>query len=169
MKSVCVFGLSVALLLVVADASAQRIRLTDSLSPQQIYSLDVGWQPYELSQAVSAMLNDQTAALPPLTGFLPGVEIRLNTQNYVGQRVRIYLALPPITADPSSGTLQLSWEVSGDFLPGSVHTGQEALLFEGELVNQVTSGTFNFVLLIESDGVPESFSIEPYYELEVLY
>ena len=170
MKTVYVLTLAVSLLLAFADASAQRIRLSDTLSPQQNYALDLAWQPHEVTQFVTAMLNGQEGSLPPLRGFLPGVDIRLNTREYVDQRVRIYLVLPAtIAADPSSGSLQLSWEVSGDFLPGSVHAGQEALLFEGELKSPVTSGNFNFMLVIESDGIQDSFSIEPYYELEILF
>jgi len=170
MKTVNILFLVVSLLLACMDASAQRVRLSDALSPQQNYSLDLARQSHELTQMVTAMLNGSESSLPPLMGIIPGVEIRLNTSDYVGQRVRIFLALPAtITADPSAGSLQLSWEVSGDFLPGSLHAGQEALLFEGELKNPVTSGTFNFMLLVESDSIEDSFVIEPYYELEVLF
>jgi hypothetical protein len=160
----------VFLLLLSVEVAAQRVRLTDTLSPQQVHSVDLAWQPYELAHAVNGILNDEGAALPPLKGFLPAVEIRLNVVDYVDQRVRIYLVLPgTIVADPSAGTLELSWEVTGDFLPGSVRLGQEALLFDGVLTEPVASGTFDFILIADSDGVPESFSIEPYYELEVSY
>ena len=170
MKSIFLFTLTSSLLLVSADALAQRIRLSDLLSPQQIYTLDLAWHPNEVARAVNAMLNDQVAAFPPLQGIVSGVEIRLNTEAYVGQRVRIYLVLPAmIVADPSAGTLQLSWDENGDFLSGSVYAGQEALLFEGVLEKPLTSGILNFVLLVESDGIPDSFSIEPYYELELLF
>jgi hypothetical protein len=170
MKTANILLLAMSLLLTCTDTLAQRVRLSDALSPRQNYSLDLAWQPYELTQMVTALLNGETGMLPPLMGIIPGVEIRLNTSDYVGQRVRIYLVLPAtITADPSAGSLQLNWEVSGDFLPGSVHAGQQALIFEGELDSPVTSGTFNFMLLIESDEIQDSFIIEPYYELEVLF
>ncbi len=170
MKTVNIFILTVSLLLTGADTLAQRVRLSDALSPQQNYSLDMARQSHEITHMISAMLNGNAAAMPPLMGIVPGVEIRLNTSEYTGQNVRIYLVLPAtITADPSMGSLQLSWEVSGDFLPGSVHAGQEALLFEGELKNPVASGTFNFMLLVDSDEIEDSFIVEPYYELEVLF
>jgi len=170
MKMVTIFILTVSSLLACADTLAQRVRLSDALSPQQNYSLDLARQTHELTHMVTAMLNGDQGVLPPLLGIVPGVEIRLDTSLYVDQRVRIYLILPAtITADPGAGSLRLSWEVSGDFLPGSVHAGQEALLFEGELKTPVTSGTFNFMLLVESDSIEDSFIIEPYYELEVLF
>jgi len=170
MKTANILILTTSLLLACAGASAQRVRLSDALSPQQNYSLDLTRQSQELMLMVTAMLNGSESSLPPLQGIIPGVEIRLNTSKYVGQRVRIYLVLPAtIAADPSAGSLQLSWEVSGDFLSGSAHAGQEALLFEGELVNPVTSGTFNFLLIVDSDSIDDSFIIEPYYELEILF
>lgn len=160
--------LGMASLLVGFDASAQRIRLSDSLSPQQNYSMDLSWQPQELNQYIAALLQGGEGPFPPMRGFLSGVEIRLYTADYVGQNVRIYLVLPSIVADPSAGTLQLSWESSGVFLPGSVRAGQETLLFEGMLENEVTVGTFNFMLQVEGGGTQNSLLIEPYYELEVL-
>jgi hypothetical protein len=170
MKKLYFFLLALFLLMSFTAASAQRIRLTDTLSPQQNYSVDLGLQQHEITQMVASILNGEESPLPPLRGVIPGVEIRLDTRDYVDQRVRIYLVLPAtITAEPGSGTLQLSWEASGDFLPGSVRPGQETLLFEGELKKPVTSGTFNFMLLVESDGIQDSFSIEPYYELEILF
>ena len=162
--------LSVFLLLACEAASAQRVRLSDALSPQQNYTLDLARQSHEMTQMVAALLNGDAGYLPPLQGIVPGVEIRLDTSEYVDQRVRIYLVLPAtITADPSQGSLQLSWEVSGDFLSGSVFAGHEALLFEGLLRKPVTSGAFNFALVIQSDEIQDSFIIEPYYELEVLH
>jgi len=170
MKSVNTLILTVSLLLACANTYAQRVKLSDALSPQQNYSLNLSRPANELTQMITALLNGGQGVMPPLQGIVPGVEIRLDTSEYVGQRVRIYLLLPAtITADPSQGGLQLGWEVSGDFLPGSVRSGQEALLFEGELEKPVTRGTFNFMLLIESGDVQDSFVIEPYYELEVLY
>ena len=157
------------LLLLCFDASAQRVRLSDALSPQQNYVLDLTWQPNELNQFVGAMLSGQEVSFPPMRGYLPGVELRLNTADYRDRNVRIYMVLPAtIVADPSAGTLELSWEVSGEFLPGSVRAGQETLIFEGTIVNEVTTGTFNFMLQIQEGGSQDTLLIEPYYELEVL-
>jgi hypothetical protein len=170
MKPIYIIFLVVAMLLAGTDTFAQRVRLSDALSPQQNYSLNLARNSHELTQMVTALLNGDRTFLPPLQGVISGVEIRLDTSDYVDQRVRIYLVLPAtLTSDPSQGDLQLSWEASGDFLPGSVHAGQEALLFEGELKDPVTSGTFNFVLFIQSDEIQDSFIVEPYYELEVLF
>jgi hypothetical protein len=170
MKPIYIIFLVVSMLLACTDIFAQRVRLSDALSPQQNYSLNLARNSHELTQMVTGLLNGDRTFLPPLQGVIPGVEIRLDTSDYVDRRVRIYLVLPATqTSGPSQGDIQLSWEASGDFLPGSVHAGQEALLFEGELKDPVISGTFNFVLSIQSDEIQDSFIVEPYYELEVLF
>ena len=77
MKTVNILILAIFLLLAGANASAQRVRLSDALSPQQNYSLDLAWQSHELTPMVTAILNGNESALPPLMGIVPGVEIRL--------------------------------------------------------------------------------------------
>ena len=140
---------AIALLLALVlspTALAQRTALDDSLSPRQVYDLDVGWGPQEIMRSVRALLNDQDPILPPITGYLPGVDIRLDTRAYVGRTVRIYLRLP--TAMPgadSVGDIELSWRANdGQLQGGSVSPGQEALLFEGTVDGPVTGGVLNF-------------------------
>jgi len=156
-------------LLVASNSLAQRVMLDDTLSPQQVFSLDLSWQPHDVARALTGMLSDQPSALPPLIGYVPGVEIRLNTVDFVGQQVRIFLSLPAgITGDISTAGIELAWEASGAFLSGSVRPGQETLIYEGVLEAPVTSGTFDFILSIDDGGIPDSFNLEPDYELEVI-
>ena len=147
---------------------AERVRLSDALSPQQNYALDLDWQPQDINQMIMSLLSGSAGAAPPLVGYLPAVEVRLDTRQFVGQRVRVYLRMPSAITDPSQTALRLNWEASGDLLSGSVYAGQEALLFEGRLENQVLDGVLNFVVIVEGQGVEESFVIEPIYELEVI-
>lgn len=169
MKALLNMGACILLAAVTEHALAQRAQLDDSPSPRQIYSLDLGWQPQHVINTVQALLNERDATLPPLTGFLPGVELRFDTRRYVGREVRIFLRLP--TALPGTdrlGDIEMSWEPNGRFHGGSVSPGQEALLFEGSIDRPVTGGVLNLRLSIGPGGAPERFSIEPIYEVEII-
>jgi len=169
MKALAQLGSCLLLVVMAQAAPAQRAVLDDSPSPRQTYSLDLGWQPHEIRQSLQALLNDQNADVPPLTGIVPGVDIRLDTRRYVGQPVRIFLRLP--TAMPgtnSLGDIELSWQPGGPFQGGSVSPGQEALLFEGMIDQPVTGGVLNFILSIGPGGAPDRFNVEPVYEVEII-
>jgi hypothetical protein len=155
--------------LTVPTAYAERVLLDDSLSPRQNYAVDLTWDPQSVGQALGALFEDQSAALPPLTGYLSAVEIRLDTSRYVGQRARIFMSFPAnITGDNSGGTLGMAWEARGQFESGSMLPGQAVLIFEGPIDAPIVSGTFDFAISIGSAGHSESFSFELVYELEVI-
>jgi len=169
MRTLSVIAVAILLCLASPAALSQRAILDDALSPRQSVAVNLTWQPQDVVAAMNALINDDAEALPPLNGQIPNVEIRLNTRQWIGERVRIYLSLPAnIVGDNSAGTLRLSWRSSGAFEAGSVFPGSEALIYEGLIESPVTSGTFDFVLSLESDGIPDSFSFEPIYELEII-
>ena len=149
-------------------AFAQRVVLDDSLSPRQAYTLDLAWQSQDITAALQAMLGDDDAALPPLRGYLPDVEIRLDTRAHTGQRARVFLSLPAAIVGEAGGTLELSWKGRGDFLSGSVRPGQQALVFEGEIERPVLQGVFDFMVALQVGAAASSFTFEPVYEIEVL-
>lgn len=151
------------------EAQAQRIVLDDSLSPRQKFSLELRWSPQDVQQALGALFSDQNSQLPPLSGYLTGVEVRLDTRQFVGQRVRIYLVIPAsVAGDTSGGSLEVAWQARGLFESGSAASGQATLVFEGILEEPITSGTFDFSISMASTGVSDSFSFELSYELEVI-
>ena len=157
-----------AALLVALPVAAQRMPLNDSPSPRQQYSMELEWQTQEVMRAIGAMLNGQNDPLPPLTGQLAGVDVRLDTRQYVGRNVRIYLRLP--TAMPGStnvSDITLSWEAGGEFLAGAVSPGQDALLFEGTITETVTGDVLDFLISINIGETLERFDLEPFYEIEV--
>jgi hypothetical protein len=150
-------------------STAQRVRLDDSPSPRQEFSIDLAWQPHEIRRSISAMLNDQSASLPPLTAYVPGVDLRFDTRRYIGQTARIFLRLPTsIPGTGSSNSIELSWQADGQLQTGSVRPGQEALLFEGLINEPITGGVLNFRLIIESRDAADRFTLEPYYEIEII-
>jgi hypothetical protein len=163
-------GILIALLWSMAtSAIAQRAVLSDAPSPRQDYELNLEMRSEALVTSIQMLLSDQGAALPPMTGFLPGFDVRLDTREYVGRMVRIFLRLP--TAIPGVENISgiaLSWDASGHWLAGSVSPGQEALLYEGTINEAVTGGVLNLVLTISAGGANDFFSIEPIYEIEVI-
>ena len=150
-------------------AFGQRVPLDDSMSPQQSFTVDLQWAPQHVEQALGAMLADQDTPLPPLTGYIPGIEIRLDTSRYVGRRGRIFMSVPIVIAgDTSAGALEIDWQARGAFLAGSMRPGQEALIFEGLLDARLLSGTFDFVISMASSSELDTFSLELRYELEII-
>ena len=99
-------------------------------------------------------------------GLLPGIEVRLDTSAFVGQAARIYLTMPPATANASD--LELSWEAQGRFLSGRVRPGQSTLVFEGPVEQPLTRAVFNFVLLVGERTGTQQNRMEVFYELETL-
>jgi len=170
MKSSSGKGILVALLWLMADATvAQRALLSDAPSPRQEYELNLEMQSEAVVTSIQMLLNDQGASLPPVIGLLPGFDVRLDTREYVGQKVRIFLRLP--TAIPGVNNISgvtMSWDASGYWLAGSVSPGQEALLYEGVINDAVTGGVLNLSLTISAGGANDFFSIEPIYEIEVI-
>lgn len=155
-------------LLFALPAFAQRFELDDSPSPRQIYSLDLKWGPQEIGRAITAMFNGRSSSLPPLTGRLANVDIRLNTRDFVGQSAKIYLLLPIIQAGTHSpSNMQLSWRTRGKFLSGNARPGQSVLVFQGVIEQAITKEVFDFVISIENGDIPNNFILEPKYEIEV--
>jgi len=161
--------LGLLMTLVMANAMAQRVRLDEFLLPNQNYAIDLQWNAAEIKRALNAMLADGSSRMPPLVGRVNGVEVRLDTRAYVGQRARIFLALPIlISGMDSPSDLELRWESSGRFLSGAARPGQSTLIFEGVLDEPVTSLVMDFLLALENGGTADAFSLEPVYEIELL-
>ena len=126
-------------------AFAQRVPLSDSLSPQQIYSVDLSWQTTEMNRVVTAMLQGNSSLLPPLQGQLNGVEIRLDVRQYVGRRARVYMRLPAsIVGVQQPGSLNVRWQTRGVLYDGELKPGQEALIFDGQIETAQLTDIFNF-------------------------
>ena len=159
----------VLLTLTAASAAAQRVRLDDSLSPTDTYPVSLSWSAGDITRVLNALMAGAADAGPPLTGRISDVEVRLDTRDFVGMAARIYLTLPSLSSGLGSvADLELRWDASEQFLSGAVRPGQSTLVFDGTIEAPVTSGVFNFLLVIESDTSADSFDVEPIYELEVL-
>jgi hypothetical protein len=159
-----------ASLLLSSAASGQRVELDDSLSPQNNYAVQLDWEQPVTARAIAAILADGTAtAAPPMTGHVPGVEVRLDTAEFEGADARIFMTLPPATAGIASPSdLELQWTARTPFLPGSVRPGESELLFEGRIVGPIMTAVFDFSVLLFGEPETDTFDVEPLYELELL-
>lgn len=155
---------ALALLLLAGTASAQRVRLDDSPSPVDSLHVDLAWE----TDAIAALATARPSSvddLPPATGRLPGVDVRLDTREFIGRQARIFLSIQGLG---EAADVRLAWEAGGRFLEGSVRPGQSALVFEGLIEQPLTSGIFSFFLEVgEVSAVPQD-SLEIIYELETL-
>ncbi|MGI9330720.1 MAG: hypothetical protein ACR2QB_08360 [Gammaproteobacteria bacterium] len=165
------FSILLVLLLSLATTNvfAQRVLLEEVLSPNQTYAVDLQWNAAEIKRALSVMMSGGSTVLPPLLGRVSGVEVRLDTRAYVGQRARLFLVLPILVSGVDSPSdLELRWEVSGPFLSGAVRPGQSTLIYEGAIDEPVTGMVMDFLLALENGGAADAFSLEPVYEIELL-
>jgi hypothetical protein len=152
------------LLLAAGPAAAQRVRLDDSLSPANSLHVDLRWETAALAAALKSPLA-VAQNLPAATGRLPGVEVRLDTREYVGRQARIFLRIEGVA---ESTDLEMRFEANGRFLPGAVRPGQSALVFEGAIEQALTSAVFSFVLSVGDGADLSQNSLEVIYEIEPL-
>ncbi|MDH4189930.1 MAG: hypothetical protein OEW21_06975 [Betaproteobacteria bacterium] len=122
---------------------------------------------WETALLPSAARNDMEV------GRIPAMQLRLALPpRYTTppRRVRIYLSLPQMALGLArTGSLELSWQSGGRFLPGVVRAGQRALLYEGLAAGPTLTDTISFQIRVSgSDMSLERVEIEPIYEIEAL-
>jgi hypothetical protein len=121
----------------------------------------------------------ETEDLPPaarndmVIGRVPGMQLNLAIPpRYTTppRRVRVFLSLPQsVLGLTGSGSLELSWQTGGKFLPGTVRAGQRAVLYEGIADRSTLSDSIAFqVRLSGADMDLDRVDIEPVYEIEGL-
>ncbi|MEP6824553.1 MAG: hypothetical protein ABI919_07025 [Ramlibacter sp.] len=91
------------------------------------------------------------------------VDVRLNLAPWVNKPARLYMALSPV----NSGRVLVRWSTQGRLLPGSLHSGERALVFEG----MAGPAIFNESLLLtmETDGerLTQLQNLNFHFEIEV--
>jgi hypothetical protein len=108
-------------------------------------------------------------------GRVPAMQLRLAIpQRYTAppRRVRIYISLPQMALGlRGSGSLELTWQSGGKFLPGQLRAGQRAVLFEGIANSSTLTDTIAFQIRLsgsDMDANLDRVDIEPIYEIEAL-
>jgi hypothetical protein len=137
-------------------------RLDDSLSTRQQFDLDLVWKQQGNTE------NLDTRELNALTAQARYVEIRLNTAPYVGQRGRIFLALPlNIRGTADASALRMSWTTNGLFSNGSLTAGNRVKLFDGDITEPVMTDVFDIIFEIDARQVYNNLRFEPVYDIEL--
>ena len=140
---------------------AEAETLDDSQSPRQTYNVQLNWHHRD---NLSGLSRDQ---FYKLSAIIPNVEIRLDTGAYVGQNVRIFLALPQkIDGLNGSQGLRLNWETRGLFASGSATPGTRSLLFQGTVTAPLLTEFFNFTVQIDAARITGRLRYAPIYEIE---
>ncbi len=136
-------------------------RLDDSMSPRQAVNFQLRWA----HQVGSGQMSDRD--LRQLVSVMPDVEIRLNTQPYVGQSVRVYLVLPNQISGLSGGSgFKLSWDTRGTLAPGAVTPGSRFLIFKGVLNDPLLVDFFTFTLEVDANRLTGELRYAPIFEIE---
>ena len=136
--------------------------LDDSLSPQQQFDIDLVWKQHNNTE------NLDERELNALIARAHHVEVRLNTAPYVGQRGRIFIALPlNIRGTGDASALRMSWTTNGLFASGSLTAGNRVKLFEGEITDPVMTDIFEITFEIDARQVYNNLRFEPVYDIEI--
>lgn len=151
--------LSCAALDVVAEV------LDDSQSPRQQLNLVFEWA--ENRSDLYSLSADQ---FNRLKARIDNAEVRLNTRNFQGQPVRIFIRLPEqIKGLGNSAGFRLEWQTRGNLLPGYTTPGNRALIFEGLIDTALLVEFFSFTMHLDARQMSgDALLFEPIYEIEAM-
>ena len=132
-------------------SSSSVIRIDDSGTVVVDPVLTMRWQP-----------AGKTAA-SPLVSASTRVAVQLNLAAWTGQSGRIYMTLPRGTGP----VVRASWQTGGTLVPGTLVSGERALVYAGPIAAPVLRDQLDITL--EADGSrlqqPEALSFG--FEIEV--
>jgi hypothetical protein len=103
------------------------------------------------SQVIQAQLPMQWRSISPSRGDhqvigSTRVQVRLNTQAWIGQTGRIFMALP---AQPSA-PVQAQWQTQGMLLPGQLQSGSRTQIWAGKITQPLMEDVMT--VIIHTDG-----------------
>jgi len=138
-------------------------RLDDSLSPRQQLDLDTDWKyPMDADDIDHKQFN-------ALVAHAHHVETRLNTAEFVGKEARIFLELPTdIRGLNAPEALLFSWTTNGLFEEGSVTPGNQRLIFEGAITEDVMIDIFDFTVELDGRYYFQDIKFEPIYDIQII-
>lgn len=91
------------------------------------------------------------------------VDVRLNLAPWLNKPARLYMVLAPVNSD----RVLVRWTTQGRLLPGSLHSGDRALVFEGAAGPSVLNESL--LLTMETDGerLTQLQNLNFHFEIEV--
>ena len=135
--------------------------LDDSQSPRQQFNLQFRW---DFDERVFDLSADE---LNQMVGELNNVEVRLDTSAYVGRSAQIFLRLPDqINGLRDSSGFTLQWVTRGVFASGQTQPGNQALIFDGQVTEDVMIEFFDYTMRVDARKMSGPLRIEPVYEIE---
>ena len=156
------FILAVSVLLGISISSHAADILDDSQSPRKQFNFRFEWAN---KGDLSALNKDEFFLLE---AYIPDVEVRLKTSNYLGKKARIYLGLPSqIDGFNGSQGFSLTWKTTGIFASGATSPGNRALIFEGLIGSPLLTEFFTFTLKLDANRLTGKLRYAPSYEIEL--
>ena len=92
------------------------------------------------------------------------VNVRLNLARWLHKPVRIFMGLAPTVGS----AVVSSWRSQSRLLPGSVRSGERALIYEGLVSSPLLEEALQMQLTADGRQLSHSQSLSFYFELEVL-
>lgn len=91
------------------------------------------------------------------------VDVRLNLAPWLNRPARLYMVLAPVNSD----RVLVRWSTQGRLLPGSLYSGERALVFEGAAGPAVLNESL--LLTMETDGerLTQLQNLNFHFEIEV--
>ena len=153
---------TVSALLAISISSLAAEVLDDSQSPKKQFNVRFEWEKQE---NLSSLSKDEFFLLK---AHIPDVEVRLNTSNYIGKKVRIYLAIPSqVDGFNGSQGFSLTWKTTGIFASGMTSPGNRALIFQGLIESPLLTEFITFTLKLDANRLTGKLRYAPIYEIEL--
>lgn len=133
-----------------ANAAAFRIDETGTVVSDPV--INMKWRQH----APGGVLDDTVEATLR-------VDVRLNLAPWINKQSRIYMVLAPVNSD----RVRARWTTQGRLLPGTVASGERALLFQGPAAPATL--TESLLLTLEADGqrLTQQQTLNFHFEIEV--
>ncbi len=93
------------------------------------------------------------------------VNIKLNTQPWIGQTGRIYMALPPLAN--ARGQLRAAWTTQGRLQSGSLVSGGRGLVYQGKITAAMLEDIMNVKIAVDGRLISISENLQFYFEIEL--
>ncbi len=136
-------------------------RLDDSASPRRRVVAEIEWLGTDrISEPTDNELHGMVA-------YVRGLEVILDTSDFLGKKARIFLGLPShIRGLRGASGFRMEWQTNGLFSTGSVAPGNRQLIFEGTITAEQLTDIFDFTIRIDTREVTQALNFDPIYEIE---
>jgi hypothetical protein len=136
---------------VVLPAQAATVLLDDSQSQVLSPQLSLQWRSISPAQGDHQVVGNTR------------VQIRLNTQAFVGQTGRIFMALP---AQPGA-QVSVQWQTQGMFISGQLLSGSRVLVWQGKITQVILEDVMSISLQTDGRTLQSQQALRFHFELDL--